>query len=123
MNWYMEALRKYATFTGRARRKEFWFFQLFVLLIALVLSFVDRLFGVFDGETGVGVLSGIFSLAMFLPSLAVSIRRLHDTDRTGWWALLYFVPLLGFLVLLVFFVLDGTPGGNRYGENPKGVEA
>ena len=120
MNWYMEALRKYATFTGRARRKEFWFFQLFVLLIAMALSLVDRMLGLFDDELGVGPLSGLFSLAMFLPGLAVSVRRLHDTDRTGWWALLYFVPLLGFLVLLVFFVLDGTRGPNRFGEDPKG---
>ena len=123
MNWYMEALRKYATFTGRARRKEFWFFQLFVLLIAMVLSLVDRMLGLLDDVTGFGPLSGLFSLAMFIPSLAVSVRRLHDTDRTGWWALLYFVPLLGFLVLLVFFVLDGTRGTNRFGEDPKGGAA
>ena len=123
MNWYMEALRKYATFSGRARRKEFWFFQLFVLLIAMVLSLVDRMLGLLDDETGFGPLSGLFSLAMFIPSLAVSVRRLHDTDRTGWWALLYFVPLLGFLVLLVFFVLDGTRGTNRFGEDPKGGTA
>lgn len=119
MNWYMEALRKYATFTGRARRKEYWFFQLFVLLVVMVLSLADRMLGVLDEESGIGLLSGLFSLAMFIPSLAVSIRRLHDTDRTGWWALLYFVPLLGFLVLLVFFLQDGTRGTNRYGEDPK----
>jgi len=123
MNWYMEALRKYATFTGRARRKEFWFFQLFVLLIVMVLSLADRMLGMLDDETGFGPLSGLFSLAMFIPSLAVSVRRLHDTDRTGWWALLYFVPLLGFLVLLVFFILDGTRGTNRFGEDPKGGAA
>jgi uncharacterized membrane protein YhaH (DUF805 family) len=123
MNWYLEALRKYATFTGRARRKEFWFFQLFVLLIVMVLSLADRMLGMLDDETGFGPLSGLFSLAMFIPSLAVSVRRLHDTDRTGWWALLYFVPLLGFLVLLVFFILDGTRGTNRFGEDPKGGAA
>lgn len=123
MNWYMEALRKYATFTGRARRKEFWFFQLFVLLIVMVLSLADRMLGMLDDATGFGPLSGLFSLAMFIPSLAVSVRRLHDTDRTGWWALLYFVPLLGFLVLLVFFILDGTRGTNRFGEDPKGGAA
>jgi uncharacterized membrane protein YhaH (DUF805 family) len=123
MNWYVEALRKYATFTGRARRKEFWFFQLFVLLIGIALSLVDRMLGVLDDETGFGVLSGIFSLAMFLPNLAVSVRRLHDTDRSGWWLLLCFIPLIGIVVLLVFFVLDGTRGTNRFGEDPKGGEA
>lgn len=123
MNWYLAALRKYATFTGRARRKEFWFFELFVLLIALVLSLSDRMLGLLDDESGVGVLSGVFYLAMFIPSLAVSVRRLHDTDRSGWWALLYFLPLLGFLILLVFFVLDGTSGPNRFGEDPKGDTA
>jgi uncharacterized membrane protein YhaH (DUF805 family) len=123
MNWYMEALRKYATFTGRARRKEFWFFQLFVLLIAFALAVVDRLFGVFDAESGLGMLSGLFSLAMFVPNLAVSVRRLHDTDRSGWWLLLCFLPIIGIIVLLVFFCLDGTRGTNRFGENPKGVGA
>ena len=123
MNWYMEALRKYATFTGRARRKEFWFFQLFVLLIAFALTLVDRLFGVFDAESGMGLLSGLFSLGMFLPNLAVSVRRLHDTDRSGWWLLLCFLPIIGIIVLLVFFCLDGTRGANRFGDNPKGVEA
>lgn len=123
MDWYLQALRQYATFTGRARRREFWFFQLFVLLIVMVLSLLDRMLGLFDDETSLGPLSGLFSLAMLLPSLAVSVRRLHDTDRSGWWALLYFVPLLGFLVLLVFFVLDGTRGANRFGEDPKGGTA
>jgi uncharacterized membrane protein YhaH (DUF805 family) len=121
MNWYVEALRKYATFTGRARRKEFWFFQLFVLLIGIALSLADRGLGVLDDETGLGVLSGIFSLAMFLPNLAVSVRRLHDTDRSGWWLLLCFVPLIGIVVLLVFFCLDGTRGTNRFGDDPKGA--
>jgi uncharacterized membrane protein YhaH (DUF805 family) len=123
MNWYMEALRKYATFSGRARRKEFWFFQLFVMLIGLALSLVDYMLGLMDMETGIGALSGLFSLAMLLPNLAVSVRRLHDTDRSGWWLLLCFLPVIGIIVLLVFFFLDGTRGTNRFGEDPKGGTA
>jgi uncharacterized membrane protein YhaH (DUF805 family) len=123
MNWYMEALRKYATFSGRARRKEFWFFQLFVMLIGLALSLADYMLGLMDEGTGIGLLSGLFSLAMLLPNLAVSVRRLHDTDRSGWWLLLCFLPIIGIIVLLVFFFLDGTRGTNRFGEDPKGSTA
>lgn len=123
MNWYMEALRKYATFTGRARRREYWFFQLFVALGMIAFALIDRVTGSFDPEVGLGLLSGLFGLAMFVPNIAVSIRRLHDTDRSGWWLLLCFLPIIGIIVLLVFFVLDGTRGSNRFGENPKGGEA
>ena len=123
MDWYLQALGKYATFTGRARRKEFWFFQLFVLLIGLVLSLADRMLGLFSDDMGFGLLGAVFSLAMFLPNLAVSVRRLHDTDRSGWWLLLCFLPIIGIIVLIVFFVLDGTRGTNRFGEDPKGVQS
>ena len=121
MNWYLEALKKYATFEGRARRKEFWFFVLFNFLAMVLLAIVDFLTGTFDEEVGLGLLSGLYVLAVFIPSIAVNVRRLHDTDRSGWWILLAFLPLLGALVLLVFEVLDSTPGANRYGPNPKGV--
>ncbi|MFV8817710.1 DUF805 domain-containing protein [Haliea sp. E17] len=122
MNWYLDVLKKYAVFDGRARRKEYWFFVLFNIIALLVLSFVDSLFGTYDPEVGVGILSGIYCLAIFLPALGVAIRRLHDTDRSGWWILVGFIPLIGGIVLLVFYVLDGTPGSNRFGPNPKGVE-
>ena len=121
MNWYLEALKKYATFEGRARRKEFWFFALFNFLAILVLALIDGVFGTFSEEAGIGLLSGIYVLAIFIPSIAVTVRRLHDTDRSGWWILLSFLPLIGGLVLLVFEVLDSTPGANKYGPNPKGV--
>jgi uncharacterized membrane protein YhaH (DUF805 family) len=121
MNWYLEALKKYAVFDGRARRKEYWFFVLFNIIFTTVLSFLDGMFGTFDLESGYGVLSGIYILAVFIPGLAVTIRRLHDTDRSGWWWLICFIPLLGAIVLLVFMVIDGTSGQNQYGPDPKGL--
>lgn len=119
MSWFIEALRKYAVFRGRSRRKEYWYFALFVVVISIVLSIVDNLIGAYDRSTGVGLLSGIFSLAILIPSIAVSVRRLHDIDRTGWWVLISLVPLIGFIVLIVFHVQDSTPRTNRYGPNPK----
>ena len=116
------AVKNYAGFTGRARRKEYWFFILFYLIFSIVLMFVDGATGSLNANTGIGLFSGIFTLAMFIPSLAVAIRRLHDTDRTGWWILINFLPLIGSLIFLVFMVLDGTPGDNRYGPSPKQVE-
>lgn len=120
MQWFMMALRKYAVFEGRSRRKEFWFFELFVVLISIVLAFVDRAIGTLNPETGVGTLGALASLALIIPSLAVGARRLHDTDRSGWWQLLY-ITVIGTIVLLVFFLLDSKPGTNRFGPNPKGV--
>ena len=123
MNWYLEVLRKYLVFEGRARRKEYWFFVLFNIIIGIVLALIDRQTGTLNPETGVGFLSGIYSLAVLIPTIAVAIRRLHDTDRSGWWLLILLVPIIGGLVLLVFFVLDGTPGSNQFGPNPKGGTA
>jgi uncharacterized membrane protein YhaH (DUF805 family) len=119
MNWYLVALKKYAVFAGRARRKEFWFFTLFNVLVAVVLAMVDMFTGTFDEDVGLGLLSGLYALALLVPSIAVTVRRLHDTDRSGWWYLLVFLPVIGGLVILVFMLLDGTPGSNRFGPNPK----
>jgi uncharacterized membrane protein YhaH (DUF805 family) len=118
MNWYLEALRKYAVFEGRARRKEYWFFLLFTIIVTLMLSFIDEMLGIFDTETGVGLLSGIYSIGVVIPCIAVGIRRLHDTGRSGWWLLITFIPVIGGLVLLVFTVLESQPGENDYGPNP-----
>ena len=119
MNWYLEVLKKYAVFSGRARRKEYWFFVLFNLIISLVLTFIDSGLGTLNEETGYGLLSGVYSLAVLIPSLAVAVRRLHDTGRTGWWLLIGLIPLIGLIVLLIFFVQDSKPGDNEYGPNPK----
>ena len=119
MGWYLEALKKYAVFGGRSRRKEYWYFVLFSLIVSLILSAIDALLGTFSSSTNVGLLGGIYGLAIIIPSIAVSVRRLHDIDRTGWWVLISLVPVIGTLVLLVFAVLAGTPGQNRFGPNPK----
>jgi uncharacterized membrane protein YhaH (DUF805 family) len=122
MKWFTEALtRKYATFEGRARRKEYWYFVLFYVLAIVALAIVDEMIGTFSEEAEIGLLSGLFVLATFIPSLAVTVRRLHDTDRSGWWILINLIPIIGAIVLLVFTVLDSQPGENRFGANPKGV--
>ena len=123
MNWYLAVLKKYSVFSGRARRKEYWFFLLFNIAISVVLAIIDGATGTFSEEMGVGLLGGVYALAVLLPSIAVSVRRLHDTDRTGWWLLLAFVPVLGAIVLLVFMALDSKPGDNQYGANPKETAA
>ena len=119
MSWYLEVLKKYAVFSGRARRAEYWYFVLFNIIVAIVLSLIDTLLGTFNFMQGVGLLSGLYSLAVLIPTLAVTVRRLHDVDRSGWWIFINLIPLIGTIVLLVFAVTDGTPGSNRYGPNPK----
>jgi len=121
MNWYIEALKKYAVFEGRARRKEYWFFVLFSIIITMVLSVLDGALGLFDLETGIGLLSGIYSLAVLIPSISVGVRRLHDTNRSGWWLLITVIPLIGAIVIIVLLALDSKPGDNEYGSNPKGA--
>lgn len=123
MDWYIQVLKKYAVFSGRSRRKEYWFFVLFNILISIGLSFVDGMLGTVNAETGTGILGGIYSLAVLIPSIAVLVRRLHDTDRSGWWALIGLIPIIGWIVLLVFVLLDSHPGQNQYGPNPKEAAA
>lgn len=113
MNWYLDVLKKYAVFNGRARRKEYWMFVLFNLIIALVLGLIERLVG------GPGILANLYSLAVLIPGLAVAFRRLHDTNRSGWWILIGLIPLVGFIILIVFMAQDSQPGDNQYGPNPK----
>ena len=113
MNWYLDVLKKYAVFSGRARRKEYWMFFLINLIIAFVLGFIDGIIG------SSGVLGILYALAVLIPGIAVSIRRLHDTNRSGWWLLIALVPLIGTIALIVFLVQDGQPGENQYGPNPK----
>lgn len=113
MEWYLAVLKNYAGFSGRARRKEYWMFLLFNMIIAVVLGFIEGLFG------SPGILGSIYSLAVLVPSIAVSMRRLHDTGRSGWWMLIGFVPLIGAIVLLIFFVQDSMQGSNQYGPSPK----
>ncbi|MGW8883335.1 DUF805 domain-containing protein [Streptomyces sp. NPDC055749] len=112
MNWYLTVLKNYAGFSGRARRKEYWMFVLFNFIAAMVLA-------------GIGVAIDtqipyiLYLVATVVPTLAVVVRRLHDTGRSGWWILISFVPLVGGIILLVFLVSDGKQETNEYGANPK----
>ncbi|MCG9749484.1 DUF805 domain-containing protein [Vibrio brasiliensis] len=112
MSWYLVVLKKYAEFSGRARRKEYWMFFLFNLIFSFILAFVDAVLGtVFIGF--------IYALAVFIPSIAVTVRRLHDIGRTGWWVLIGLVPVIGFIVIFIFVATNGNEGSNEYGPNPK----
>jgi uncharacterized membrane protein YhaH (DUF805 family) len=121
LSWYLEVLKKYVVFDGRAGRPEFWYFTLFNVIIYVVLSIIDSAIGM--RSTSVGLLSGLYILAVFLPSLGVAIRRLHDTDRSGWWVLIELVPLVGGIILIVLCALEGTPGENQYGSKPAAAPA
>ncbi len=123
MNWYLEAWKKYAVFNGRSRRKEYWYFILFNLLVSMLLGFIDSMTGMYSFEAGIGLLSGVYTLAIIVPGIAVGIRRLHDTGRSGWWLLIGLIPFVGAIVLIVFCVQDSQPGENEYGPNPKEVMA
>lgn len=114
--WYMEALTKYVEFSGRARRKEFWTFTLVNFVISIILSLLDAMVGM-----GIGFIGTLFSLAIILPSIAVGIRRLHDIGKEGWWLLIGLIPLIGWIVLIYFYVQEGEAGANDYGPNPKAV--
>lgn len=122
MSWFVKALKNYGVFRGRARRKEYWYFILFYVLGCVILSAIDGAMAATDQNPGWGVLTAIFVLAMLVPSVSVGVRRLHDTDRSGWWLLLSAIPLIGTIVLLVFTVQDSQPGENRFGPNPKTLD-
>lgn len=119
-DWMVEPLRQYAQFNGRARRKEYWWFSLFAALASIPLSVIDMLVMGADriAAVGIGPFTGIFALALVIPSIAVSIRRMHDLGRSGWWLLIGLVPLIGGLVLLVWYCSRGTIGSNRFGLDP-----
>jgi uncharacterized membrane protein YhaH (DUF805 family) len=115
MNWYIDAWKNYVNFNGRARRQAYWMFVLFNIIAAVLLSVVDGVIG-----TG-GILSGLYSLAVLLPGLALGVRRLHDIGKSGWWLLIGLVPFIGVIILLIFACMDSQPGTNEYGPNPKGA--
>lgn len=120
MNWYLTALKKYAVFTGRSRRREFWSFFLVNWAVAFIIGFIIGLRGA-EASGGLGAFFMLYTLAIIVPSLAVGSRRLHDTGRTGWWLLLGLVPIIGQIALIVIFAQDGQPGENRFGPNPKAL--
>jgi uncharacterized membrane protein YhaH (DUF805 family) len=122
MQWYLAVLKNYAGFSGRARRQEFWMFVLVNFVISLVLGIIDAVIGT-RTDSGLGLLGAGYSLAVLIPSIAVAIRRLHDTGRSGWWILIGLVPCVGFIILIVFYAMEGNRGDNQYGPDPKLVPA
>lgn len=122
MEWYLRVWQRYAEFDGRSRRMEYWMFTLIhaVVIVALLIGMAgfDMIKQPLIGA-GFGFLIGAYALAAFIPGLAVTVRRLHDIDKSGWWILISFVPIVGGIVLLVMTVLDGTHGSNQYGPDPK----
>jgi uncharacterized membrane protein YhaH (DUF805 family) len=134
MNSYVQVWKRAFDFSGRSRRREFWMFTLINIVIGIVLSVLDSLLGLNGFATSAvagasvtffapGLLSSIYNVLVLLPSIAVGIRRLHDTDRSGFWWFIALVPIVGYLVLIVFWASAGTPGHNRFGADPKSEQA
>jgi uncharacterized membrane protein YhaH (DUF805 family) len=120
MSWYIGVLKKYATFEGRARRKEYWMFQLFNALAIFALYVVSGgLAFALDMPAVTAVLPVLYTLGVIVPSIAVAVRRFHDQDKSGVWYLLALIPSVGGIILIVFMCLEGTPGPNQYGPSPK----
>lgn len=121
MNWYLDAFKnKYADFSGRARRTEYWMFILFHVLIIFLLAFLSGALSELQlGSIG-AILLVIYVLASFIPALAITVRRLHDTGKSGWFYLLTLIPYIGSFILLIFTVQDSEPMQNKWGPNPKG---
>ena len=119
IDWAKRPLQKYADFSGRAPRSEYWWFYLLQLVAMIFAMLVDSMLGTDVGGTGYGYVYMLTALALLVPCIAVGVRRLHDTDRSGWWMLIA-LTVIGLIVLLVFFVSEGTKGDNQYGPDPFG---
>jgi uncharacterized membrane protein YhaH (DUF805 family) len=123
MEWMLLPLRRYADFSGRSRRKEYWLFALGVFIAAMVAATIDGILGLGSGYSPYGLFSVVLLLGVLVPALAVQVRRFHDQDRSGWFVLLNLIPFVGGLIVFVFMVLEGTRGDNRYGPDPLAGEA
>jgi uncharacterized membrane protein YhaH (DUF805 family) len=123
MNWYIQVLKKYAVFSGRARRKEYWMFVLFNIIFLIVAVILDNILGTAIEDVGYGLFYIVYSLAVLIPAIAVGVRRLHDTDRSGWWLLISLIPIIGGIWLIVLLATAGTAGENNYGADPKASTA
>lgn len=118
MEWYLKVLKNYVNFSGRARRKEYWMFFLISILIGFGLGLIDGVLGL--RSTGsIGMLGLLYNLFILLPSFAVGARRLHDLGRSGWWQLIVLIPIIGVIVLIVWYASEGESGSNAYGDDPK----
>jgi uncharacterized membrane protein YhaH (DUF805 family) len=121
MQYYINAIKNYAICSGRARRKEYWMFVLFNVIFSFIASLIDKFAGLnimVDGGS-IGIISLIYSLFILIPSLSLMVRRLHDTDMAGGWILIGLIPMIGWILLIVFYCTAGTIGENRFGEDPK----
>ena len=125
MNWYLQAIKKYIVFEGRARRAEFWWFMLINSIISSIIQMFDyRIIRETElAQIQIGVIGMIYGFFIFLPQLAVTVRRLHDINKSGWFCLLFFVPCVGPIILLIMMILKGTDGANAFGEDPLAVES
>ena len=124
MKWYLNVLNNYATFSGRARRSEYWFFALFNMIFLIVAMILDNILGTtFDLGFGIsyGYIYLIYTLAILIPGLAVVVRRLHDVGKSGWMYFIVLIPIVGIIWLLVLLCTDSQVGSNKWGENPKGI--
>jgi uncharacterized membrane protein YhaH (DUF805 family) len=122
MDWYLKVLKNYVGFEGRARRREYWMFVLFSFIVSILIAIVDAIMGTTQSLGGIGLLGGLYTLAVLVPSIALGARRLHDIGKSGWWQLIVLIPLLGAIVLIVWAASEGTRGSNAYGEDPKADE-
>ena len=104
----------YVNFSSRACRSEYWYWILFIIIADVVAAIIDQVLGM-------QLVTGLFGLATLIPNIAIAIRRLHDLDRTGWWILLGFIPLIGWIILLIWYITKGTDGPNRFGPDPLSV--
>ena len=114
MSWYIQVIKNYTNFSGRARRKEYWIYSVISAVIIFILSMIDAVMGV-------ALFTTLYSLFILIPELSLSFRRLHDIDKSAWWLLIVLVPVVGAIVLFVFSVMPGTVGANRYGADPKDI--
>lgn len=120
MEWMTLPLKRYADFSGRSRRKEYWMFILGVFIVAIVIGIIEGILGINQMVGGVyGPLTTLLLLGVIIPGIAVQVRRFHDQDKSGWFVLLGLIPLLGGIIVLVFMCLEGTKGPNRFGDDPK----
>jgi uncharacterized membrane protein YhaH (DUF805 family) len=127
MNWYVAVMKKYADFSGRARRKEYWMFVLFNLIFLVVAAFADNILGTTFGkgsglELPYGWLYMLYGFAVLIPGIAVCVRRLHDLGKSGWMIFVALIPLIGAIWLLVLYCTAGNQGENKYGPDPKAAE-
>jgi uncharacterized membrane protein YhaH (DUF805 family) len=121
MKWYFQSFKKYFDFKGRARRKEYWYFIIFSIIIGVVVRYIDIYINT-AGSDADGALTAFYITAVLIPGWAVSVRRLHDTGSSGWWLLFLFILFIGPPILLVMMALDSEQGRNKYGPNPKEKE-